>query len=164
MNLKVATRLSFPKMEQDRGVQKVQASTDEMDVAKARERAEEQTRRQMIGARLQAEKDRQEILQKAQERARQAAEEAQRQMEERQSKFEGRLQFTYASFSRWSLSPTLVALTTGACSVVDLCNGILVKDGFLPLVHLFVENGVDDQQSVFLLGSSTNSGASLESS
>jgi hypothetical protein len=92
MNLEVATSLSFPKMEQDRGVQKVQASTDEMDIAKARERAEEQTRRQMIGARLQSEKDRQEILQKAQERARQAAEEAQRQMEERQSKFEARLQ------------------------------------------------------------------------
>ena len=96
MNLEVATSLSFPKMEQqDSGiVQQVQASTDEiMDVAKVRERAEEQTRRQMMKARFQSENDRQNRLQKAQKRARQAAEEeAQRQMEERQEKLEARLQ------------------------------------------------------------------------
>ena len=92
MNLEVATSLSFPKMERDRGVKKIQASTDEMDVDKASERAEEQTRRQMMGARLRAEKDRQEILQKSQENARRAAEEeAQKQMEERQKKLEARL-------------------------------------------------------------------------
>jgi hypothetical protein len=93
MSLEVATSLSFPKMEEDRGVQKVQASTDEIDLAKARERAEEQSRRRRMVARLQAEKDMQDILQKSQaQRARQAAEEAQWQMEEQQKKLEARLQ------------------------------------------------------------------------
>lgn len=58
-----------------------------------------------------------------------------------------------------------IQLTAGACFVaVDLGNGILVKDTCIPLDHLFIENGVDGQQSDFLLGSSPNSGVALESS